>query len=186
MLKLQCSWLSCSLSVCRKDVRVFYYCYYYYYCCSCERGFESHFWHRMWRDMPLKTPFRLLISFITILQVVTTITFYTVTYLHSLHTNLFNLSAVVFACSVSLSLKHLKHSSTLLHFLWLSPTQNCSVAPIVFKITTDSTENGRSSVESSFIEPLPSNGHGTDPQKTSYVISSKRLYWRWLLPSNEQ
>jgi hypothetical protein len=41
--------------------------------------------------MPLKTPFRLLISFITILQVVTTITYYTVTYLHSLqsvHSNI--------------------------------------------------------------------------------------------------
>jgi hypothetical protein len=57
--------------------------------------------------MPLKTPFRLLIGFITILQAVTTITYYTVTYLHSLHANLFSLSAVVFSYSVSLSLKHL-------------------------------------------------------------------------------
>jgi hypothetical protein len=57
--------------------------------------------------MPLETQFRLLIGFITILQVVITITYYTVTYLHSLHTNLFTLSAVVFAYSVSLSLKHL-------------------------------------------------------------------------------
>jgi hypothetical protein len=57
--------------------------------------------------MPLKTPFRLLIGFITILQVVTTITYYTVTHFHSLHASLFSLSAVVFAYSVSLSLKHL-------------------------------------------------------------------------------
>jgi hypothetical protein len=57
--------------------------------------------------MPLKTPFRLLIGFITILQVVTTITYYTVTYLHSLHASLFSLSVVVFAYSVSLLLKHL-------------------------------------------------------------------------------
>jgi hypothetical protein len=59
--------------------------------------------------MPLKTPFRLLIGFITILHVVTTITYYTVTYLRSLHANLFSLSAVVFADSVSLSLKHLNN-----------------------------------------------------------------------------
>jgi hypothetical protein len=52
----------------------------------------------MWRVMPLKTPFRLLIGFInhsqvvtTILQVVISVTFYTVTHLHSLqsvHTNI--------------------------------------------------------------------------------------------------
>jgi hypothetical protein len=51
-------------------------------------------------------PFWLIIGFITILHVVTIITFYTVTYLHSLHANLSSLSAVVFAYSVSLSLKH--------------------------------------------------------------------------------
>jgi hypothetical protein len=33
-------------------------------------------------------------------------------------------------------------------------------------------ENGRSIVESSFSEPLHSNGHGADPQKISYVIPS--------------
>jgi hypothetical protein len=33
-------------------------------------------------------------------------------------------------------------------------------------------ENGRSIVESSFTEPLHSNGHGAEPQKTSYVIAS--------------
>jgi hypothetical protein len=41
--------------------------------------------------MSLKTPFGLLIGFITILQVVTSITFYTVTRLHSLqsvHSNI--------------------------------------------------------------------------------------------------
>jgi hypothetical protein len=37
----------------------------------------------LWRVMPLKTPFLLVIHFITILQVVTTITFYTGTYLHN-------------------------------------------------------------------------------------------------------
>jgi hypothetical protein len=61
----------------------------------------------LWRVMPLKTPFWLVIRFITILNVVTKITFYAVTYLHSLHANLFTLSAVVFAYSVWLSLKHL-------------------------------------------------------------------------------
>jgi hypothetical protein len=72
----------------------------------------------LWHVMPLKTPFRLLIGFITILQVVTTITYNTVTYLHSLHANLFSLSAVVFAYSVSLSLKHLNslHSSSHTNF----------------------------------------------------------------------
>jgi hypothetical protein len=57
--------------------------------------------------MPPKTPFNLLIGFInhshaviTTLQVVTTITYYTVTYLHSLHANLFSLSAVVSVYSV--------------------------------------------------------------------------------------
>jgi hypothetical protein len=41
--------------------------------------------------MPLKTPLRLVIGFITILHVVITITYYTVTYLHSLqsvHSNI--------------------------------------------------------------------------------------------------
>jgi hypothetical protein len=56
--------------------------------------------------MPLKAPFRLLIRFIPILHVVTTITSYTVTYLHNLHADLFSLSAVVFVYPVSLSLKH--------------------------------------------------------------------------------
>jgi hypothetical protein len=32
--------------------------------------------------MSMKTPFRLVIDFITVLQVVTTVTFYIVTYLH--------------------------------------------------------------------------------------------------------
>jgi hypothetical protein len=45
-------------------------------------------------------------SFYLQLHVVATITFYTVTYLHSLHANLFSLSEVIFAYSVSLSLKH--------------------------------------------------------------------------------
>jgi hypothetical protein len=60
--------------------------------------------------MPLNTPFGLVIGFITILHVVTTITYNAVTYFHNLHSlpdNLFTLSAVVFAYSVSLSLKHL-------------------------------------------------------------------------------
>jgi hypothetical protein len=41
--------------------------------------------------MPLKTPFWMVIGFITILQVVTSITYYTVTHLHSLqsvHSNI--------------------------------------------------------------------------------------------------
>jgi hypothetical protein len=45
----------------------------------------------LWRVMPLKTPFGLLIGFITVLQVVTTITYYTLTHLHSLqslHSNI--------------------------------------------------------------------------------------------------
>jgi hypothetical protein len=61
---------------------------------------------------PLKTPFRLLIRFIYNLQVVISITYYTVAYfhsLHSLHANLFTLSAVVFAYSVSLLLKHINN-----------------------------------------------------------------------------
>jgi hypothetical protein len=48
--------------------------------------------------MPLKTPFRLLIGFINCLQVVTTITYYTIVHLHNLQlprTNLLTLSAVV-------------------------------------------------------------------------------------------
>jgi hypothetical protein len=61
----------------------------------------------LWRVMQLETPFRLLFGFITILQVVTTITYHTLTYLHSLHANPFSLSPVVFVYSVSLSLKHL-------------------------------------------------------------------------------
>jgi hypothetical protein len=35
----------------------------------------------------------------------------------------------------------------------------------------DPTENGHSIVQSSFTEPLHSNGNGADPQKTSYVIA---------------
>jgi hypothetical protein len=73
--------------------------------CTCLVRFLL--WIIWWRVMPLKTSFRFLIGFITILQVVTTITYYTVTYLHSLHAILFSLSAVVFAYSVSLSLEHL-------------------------------------------------------------------------------
>jgi hypothetical protein len=45
----------------------------------------------LWRVMPLETPFGLVIGFITILHVVTTITYYTVTLLHSLqsvHSNI--------------------------------------------------------------------------------------------------
>jgi hypothetical protein len=41
--------------------------------------------------MPLKTPFGLLIGFVTILHVMTTITYHTVTHLHSLqsvHSNI--------------------------------------------------------------------------------------------------
>jgi hypothetical protein len=51
----------------------------------------------------LETPFGLLIGFINNLKVVTTLTYNTVTHLHSLHTNLFTLSAAVFTYSVSLS-----------------------------------------------------------------------------------
>jgi hypothetical protein len=39
---------------------------------------------KMWRVMPLKTPFRLLIRLITTSLVVTTFNYYTVTHLHSL------------------------------------------------------------------------------------------------------
>jgi hypothetical protein len=49
--------------------------------------------------MHLKTPFRLLIGFINHLEVVTTVNYNTVTdlhNLHSLHFNLFSLSAIVF------------------------------------------------------------------------------------------
>jgi hypothetical protein len=56
--------------------------------------------------MPLKTPFRLLIGFINHLQVVTTITYYTIARLHnlqSLRTNLLTLSAVIFTYSVSVN-----------------------------------------------------------------------------------
>jgi hypothetical protein len=42
----------------------------------------------MWRVMQLQTPFCLVIDFITILQVVTSITFHTVTHLHRLHSNI--------------------------------------------------------------------------------------------------
>jgi hypothetical protein len=51
----------------------------------------------------LKTPFGLVIGFINHLQVVTTITYYTIARLHdlqSLHTNLLSLSAVVFTCLI--------------------------------------------------------------------------------------
>jgi hypothetical protein len=39
-------------------------------------------------------------------------------------------------------------------------------------------ENGCSIVESLFTEPLHSNGHGTDPQKTSYIIVTLLADWR--------
>jgi hypothetical protein len=64
----------------------------------------------LWHVIPLKTPFRLLIGFINHVQVVSTITYNTVTYFHNLHSlpaNHFTLPAVVFAYSVSLSLKRL-------------------------------------------------------------------------------
>jgi hypothetical protein len=52
--------------------------------------------------MPLKTPFRLLIGFITILQVVTSITFYTVTHLHSLQSVHSNISILFGASGIHL------------------------------------------------------------------------------------
>jgi hypothetical protein len=70
--------------------------------------------------MPLKTPFRLVIGFITILQVVTTITYYTIARLHnlqSLHTNLLAVSAVVFMYSVSLN--HTLQIESSIHTLYL-------------------------------------------------------------------
>jgi hypothetical protein len=53
----------------------------------------------LWRVMPLKTPFRLLIGFITILQVVTTVTYYTVTHLHSLQSLHANIPFYLFRAS---------------------------------------------------------------------------------------
>jgi hypothetical protein len=53
----------------------------------------------LWRVWVAETPFGLSICSITILQVVTTITYYTITYFHSLHSlqaNFFTLSAAVF------------------------------------------------------------------------------------------
>jgi hypothetical protein len=50
-----------------------------------------HFLIILWRVMPLKTPFCLVIRFITILHVVTTCNYYTGTHLHrlqSLHANI--------------------------------------------------------------------------------------------------
>jgi hypothetical protein len=63
----------------------------------------SHFWHQMSRVWQTGTPFRLFTGFITMLQVVTTINYNTVTHLQSLHANLFTLSAAVFTYSVSLN-----------------------------------------------------------------------------------
>jgi hypothetical protein len=44
----------------------------------------------------------------------------------------------------------------------------------------DHTENDHSIVEISFTEPLHSNGHGTDPQETSYVLAVTCLSVRYL------
>jgi hypothetical protein len=62
------------------------------------------------------------------------------------------------------------------------------IAPVVFKTTPRHGPHGKRLPYcwEFVIEPLHSSGHGTDPQKTSYVIPSQRLHWRWLLPSNEQ
>jgi hypothetical protein len=62
------------------------------------------------------------------------------------------------------------------------------VSPVVFRITSRHGPHGNGCfiAESLFIDPLHSNGHDTDTQKTSYVIPSQRLYWRRLLSSNEQ
>jgi hypothetical protein len=49
--------------------------------------------------MPLKTPFRLLIHFITILQVMTTMTGYTATNLHSLQSSHVTIPFCLFAAS---------------------------------------------------------------------------------------
>jgi hypothetical protein len=68
-----------------------------------------HLSYLMYCVWVLETPFRLLIGFITILHVVTTITFYTITRLHNLqllHANLFTLSAAVLMC-----LSHRSHTS---------------------------------------------------------------------------
>jgi hypothetical protein len=59
-----------------------------YFELSCEQLMHCYI---LWRVMPLKTTFGLSIGFITILHVVTTITYYTVTHLHSVqsvHSNI--------------------------------------------------------------------------------------------------
>jgi hypothetical protein len=53
----------------------------------------------MWRVMPLKAPFWLVIRFITILLVVTSITFYIVTHLHSLQSLQANIPFYLFGAS---------------------------------------------------------------------------------------
>jgi hypothetical protein len=88
--------------------------------------------------LPLKTPFCLVIRFITILQVVTSITFYTVTHLQnlqSLHANLCSLSLTVFITHFTSSQADLLHSSVDLvplfifpeglAVIWRLPTANC-------------------------------------------------------------
>jgi hypothetical protein len=131
--------------------------------------------------MPLKTPFRFING------VYYTFTrrdynhLYTVPYLHSLHFNLFSLSAVVFAYSVSLSLKHL-NSLQLFNTNEFPATvsyRELITAPIVFKITSRHALHGKRLLHYwDVLEPFPSNGRGTDLQKTSYVRAILSAYWR--------
>jgi hypothetical protein len=151
---------------------------------------------------PLKTPFGLLIPLLQSQSHVTTIThnYFAVTRLH-------NYNPYTFVTAITYY--------TLTHLHWLTSPLSITVSnyhtlpvsvsyrdltrrtapykltlyrrgPSGYLLCTDPTEKGRSIVECSFTELLHSNGHGTDPQKTSYVIPIQRFHWRLLLPSNEQ
>jgi hypothetical protein len=117
----------------------------------------------LWRVMPPKTPIWLVIGFITILQVVTSITFYTVTHLHSLqsvHSDI----PILFGAS-GLSLENCRPLTA-----WVSP--------VVFTITPLHGPHGKRSLYCwDVLKPFPSNGRGTDLQKTSYVIAILPAYW---------
>jgi hypothetical protein len=108
--------------------------------------------------MPLKTQFWLVIRFITILQVVTTITFYIVT-----------ISTLYYSHSVRSVWYSLGDCRPLI--AW--------VAPVVFKITPRHGPHGKRLLYCwDVLEQFPSNSRGTDLQKTNNVIAILPAYWR--------
>jgi hypothetical protein len=91
----------------------------------------------------METQFGLVIGFINNLQVVTTITYYTVTYLqnlHSLHANLFSLSVTVFSLQSHWITLQIKPSIRTIRLHWLTSQLSLTITHAKSSIHTSDFE----------------------------------------------